>query len=152
VDFSNAVFPLLATGTALLFMTLAAPLGRIADRWGRGRMLITGYVALLAVYCILMLPAVGWPSLVAVLALLGTYYAATDGVLMAMGSRYVPEELRGSGLALLGTATSLTRLLASVLFGVLWTWLGVEAALALFAAGLVVAMALAVRGLRVAHA
>lgn len=152
VDFSNAVFPLLATGTALLYMLLAAPLGRIADRWGRGRMLIAGYVSLLAVYCILMLPSAGWPSLVLVLALLGTYYAATDGVLMAIGSRYVPEELRGSGLALLGTATSLTRLVASILFGVLWTWLGVETAIALFAAGLVLAMALAVRGLRVADA
>ncbi len=148
VDFSNAVFPLLATGTALLFMTLAAPLGRIADRWGRWRMLIAGYGALLAVYVILMLPSVGWVSLVAVLALLGTYYAATDGVLMAMGSRYAPEALRGSGLALLGTATSITRLLASVLFGILWTWLGMETALMLFAAGLIVAMAFAMHGLR----
>ena len=34
-----------------------------------------------------------------VLALLGTYYAATDGVLMAMGSEHIPEALRGSGLA-----------------------------------------------------
>jgi MFS family permease len=152
VDFSNAVFPLLATGTALLYMLLAAPLGRIADRWGRGRMLIAGYVMLLAVYCVLMAPSAGTISLVAVLALLGTYYAATDGVLMAMGSMHIPEALRGSGLALLGTATSITRLFASILFGVLWTWVGVEAAIALFAAGLVVAMALAVRGLQVARA
>jgi MFS family permease len=152
VDFSNAVFPLLATGTALLYMLLAAPLGRIADRWGRGRVLIGGYISLLAVYCILMLPSAGMTSLVLVLALLGTYYAATDGVLMAMGSKYIPEELRGSGLALLGTSTSVARLIASVLFGVLWTWLGVEVAIMLFATGLVVAMALAVRGLRVAHA
>jgi MFS family permease len=152
VDFSNAVFPLLATGTALLYMLLAAPLGRVADRWGRGKVLMGGFVSLLAVYCLLMTPSAGVPSLLLVLALLGTYYAATDGVLMAMGSRHVPEELRGSGLALLGTATSISRLLASVLFGLLWTWLGVEAAVALFAAGLVVAMALAVRGLQVARA
>ena len=152
VDFSNAIFPLLATGTAVLYMLLAAPLGRVADRWGRGKVFMGGYVLLLAVYCILMLPSGGVVSLVLVLALLGTYYAATDGVLMAMGSRHVPEHLRGSGLALLGTATSVTRLFASMLFGVLWTWLGVEAAIALFAAGLVVAMALAVRGFRVARA
>src|SRR4051794_10478487 len=152
VDFSNAVFPLLATGTALLYMLLAAPLGRVADRFGRGRVLIGGYVVLLAVYCILMLPSAGYTSLVLVLALLGTYYAATDGVLMAMGSEHIPEALRGSGLALLGTATSVTRLFASILFGVLWTLVGVETAIALFAAGLVIAMALAVRGLKVARA
>jgi MFS family permease len=152
IDFSDSVFPLLATGTALLYMLLAAPLGRLADKVGRGKVLIGGYVLLLAVYCILMAPSAGLVSLFAVLGLLGTYYAATDGVLMALGSRYIPEDLRGSGLALLGTATSITRLLASVLFGVLWTVVGVEAAIALFAAGLVMAMLLAVRGLRIVHA
>jgi MFS family permease len=152
IDFDNSLFPLLATGTALLYMLLAAPLGRLADRVGRGRVLIGGYVLLLAVYCVLMAPFAGMASLIVVLALLGTYYAATDGVLMAMGSMHVPEALRGSGLALLGTATSITRLLASIVFGALWTWLGVQTAIAVFAAGLVVAMALAVRGLRVANA
>src|SRR3954470_10797705 len=152
VGFDNALFPLLATGTAVLYMLLAAPLGRLADKAGRGRVLIGGYVLLLAVYCILMAPSAGAVSLIAVLALLGTYYAATDGVLMAMGSVHLPESLRGSGLALLGTATSITRLFASILFGALWTWLGLDVAIAVFAAGLVVAMALAVRGLRIANA
>src|SRR3954469_24321798 len=152
IDFSNALFPLLATGTAVLFMLLAAPLGRLSDRVGRGRVLIGGYLLLLAVYCVLMLPSAGAVSLIAVLALLGTYYAATDGVLMAMGSTHLPEALRGSGLALLGTATSITRLLASLLFGALWTWLGLQTAVAVFAAALVVAMGLALGGLRIAHA
>jgi MFS family permease len=152
VDFNNALFPLLATGTAVLFMLLAAPLGRLADNIGRGRVLIGGYVLLLAAYCVLMVPSAGTLSLVIVLALLGTYYAATDGVLMAMGSMHVPEALRGSGLALLGTATSITRLFASIPFGALWTLLGVQVAIAVFAAALVIAMALAVRGLRIAHA
>src|SRR4051812_2169801 len=121
MNFDNALFPLLATGTAVLYMLLAAPLGRIADRVGRGKVFIFGYMLLLAVYCLLMAPGAGAVSLVAVLALLGTYYAATDGVLMAMGSAHVPADLRGSGLAFLGTATSVTRLFASVLFGALWT-------------------------------
>jgi MFS family permease len=152
VDFAASLFPLLATGTAVLFMLLAAPLGRLADRVGRGRVLIGGYLLLLAVYCLLMAPGAGAVSLIGVLALLGTYYAATDGVLMAMGSAQLPEALRGSGLALLGTATSVAQLLASIVFGALWTWLGVQAAIALFAAALVIAMALAVRGLRIARA
>jgi MFS family permease len=152
VGFDNALFPLLATGTAVLYMLLAAPLGRLADKIGRGRVLIGGYILLLAVYCLLLAPSAGTVSLIAVLALLGTYYAATDGVLMAMGSVHLPESLRGSGLALLGTATSITRLFASILFGALWTWLGLDVAIAVFAAGLVVAMALAVRGLRIADA
>ena len=47
IDFSDSLFPLLATGTALLYMLLAAPLGRLADKVGRGRVLIGGYVLLL---------------------------------------------------------------------------------------------------------
>jgi MFS family permease len=152
VDFDNTLFPLLATGTAVLYMLLAAPLGRLADRIGRGRVLIGGYALLLAVYALLLAPSAGTISLIAVLALLGTYYAATDGVLMAMGSQLLPESLRGSGLALLGTSTSVARLIASVVFGAVWTWLGLQVAVALFAAGLIVAMGMAARGLRIASA
>ena len=86
------------------------------------------------------------------LFLLGAYYAATDGVLMALGSGHVSETLRGSGLALLGTAVSVARLFASVLFGALWTWLGIQTALAIFAGALVVAMAVAAVALRDADA
>src|SRR3954447_65407 len=150
VNFDNRLFPLLATGTAVLYMLLAAPLGRVADRIGRGKVLIGGYVLLLGVYCLLMLPSPGTVGLIAVLALLGTYYAATDGVLMAMGSAHIPEALRGSGLALLGTATSIAKLLASVMFGALWTLVGLETTIAIFAAALVLAMLLAVRGLWIA--
>ena len=41
------------------------------------------------------------------------------------------------------TATSLARLLASVVFGALWTWVGLEAAVLAFGIGLLVAMLLA---------
>lgn len=150
--FANEMFPLLATGTAVVYMLLAAPLGRLADRVGRGRVLLGGYVMLLAVYCVLMLPSAGAVSVIAALALLGTYYAATDGVLMAMGSALVPEGLRGSGLALIGTATSVMQLLASIVFGALWTLVGLRTAVVVFATALVVAMLLAGRGLRVARA
>jgi MFS family permease len=152
IDFDNALFPLLATGTAVLFMLLAAPLGRVADRCGRGRVLIGGYIALLAVYCVLMVPGIGATGLVLAVALLGVYYAATDGVLMALGSMWVPEQLRGSGLAFLGTATSVARLVAAIAFGALWTIAGIEAAMVVFGAALVLAMVLAARALRFTHA
>lgn len=152
VEFDNTLFPLLATGTALIYMLLAAPFGRLADRVGRGRVLLAGFGLLLAVYALLLAPIGGSISLLVVLALLGTYYAATDGVLMAMGSAHIPEQLRGSGLALLGTATSVARLLASITFGALWTLAGLDVAIVVFGIALLIAIALAVRGLRVAHA
>ncbi|HEY6691583.1 MAG TPA: MFS transporter [Solirubrobacteraceae bacterium] len=152
LDLDPALFPLLFTGTAVTWMLLAAPVGRLADRVGRGRVLLSGYVLLLAVYAVLLGPSIGMAGLFVALFLLGAYYAATDGVLMALGSGHVSETLRGSGLALLGTAVSVARLFASVLFGALWTWLGIQTALAIFAGALVVAMAVAAVALRDANA
>jgi MFS family permease len=152
IDFSPQLFPLLATGTAITYMLLSVPAGRLADRWGRGKVLLGGYAILLAVYALLLLPSPGTIDLGLVLALLGIYYACTDGVLAAMGSARAPEALRGSGLALLGTAADGARLLASVIFGALWVAVGLETAILTFGGGLLVAMALTARGLRLARA
>lgn len=143
LDLRLSLFPLLFVGSAATFMLLAAPAGRLADRVGRGRVLLGGYALLLGVYTLLVAPVGGWFLLVAALGLLGTYYAATDGVLMALGSAVVPEEVRGSGLALLRMTTSGARLLASVIFGALWTLWGMDAAITCFGAGLLAAGAIA---------
>jgi MFS family permease len=140
LDLGTSLFPLLFVGSSAIYMVLAVPMGRLADRVGRGRVFIGGYALLAGVYATLLAPGAGWPLLLAALGMLGAYYAATDGVLMAMGSAVVPDELRGSGLALLGTATSAARLVASLLFGALWTVWGIHAALGAFAVGLAVAM------------
>jgi MFS family permease len=140
----TSMFPLLYVANAAVYMTLAVPMGKLADRFGRGRVFVGGYALLLALYAGLLLPAGGWVVGLAVLALLGAYYAATDGVLMALGSAVVPDEVRGSGLALLGTATNVAKLVASLIFGALWTVWGIDVAIACFGGGLVVAGTLAV--------
>jgi MFS family permease len=142
ISLGMSLFPLLFVGSAATFMVLAIPVGRLADRIGRGRVLLGGYALLLGVYVTLLAPIGGWVPLVAALALLGGYYAATDGVLMAFGSAVVPDDVRGSGLALLGTVTSLGRFAASLLFGLLWTIWGTDAALAVFSVALIAAGAM----------
>ena len=74
------------------------------------------------------------------IALLGAYYAATDGVMAAMVSATVEPELRTSGLSLLKTATSVSRLVSSVFFGLLWSVGGARTALWVFLFGVVVAI------------
>ena len=150
LDFEPRTLPLLFVGTAFAYMVLAIPVGRIADRYGRGRVFLAGYLPLLAAYVVLLLPAGPMAELPLYLLLLGLYYAATDGVLMAIASATLPEPLRGSGLALLVTATSLGRLFASILFGMIWTWQDVETAIAVFAVGLGIAIVLAGAALRLA--
>jgi MFS family permease len=139
LDFDADFIPLLFVGTALTYMFLAVPVGRLADRIGRVRVFLAGYLSLLLVYISLLLTWTGVAGVLAALILLGIYYAATDGVLAALVSAIVPEALRGTGLAFATTSITLARLAASVLFGALWTAFGIRTAIVAFAAGLVVA-------------
>jgi hypothetical protein len=143
IDLQIGFFPLLFVGTSLVYLTLAVPAGRLADRIGRKRVFLGGYALLPAVYLTLLVPDAGYVVLGAALLLFGAYYAATDGVLMAMASAILSAELRTTGIAVLTTVVSLCRLLASLLFGALWTWWGLQAAVVGFTLGLVGALALA---------
>jgi hypothetical protein len=77
------------------------------------------------------------------LLLLGAYYAATDGVVVAAACAMVPAAQRGNGLALITTAISAARLVASVAFGWLWTTLGRDAAIVVFGSALSLGLAIA---------
>ena len=139
--FSPGLFPLLYVGTSGCYLLLAVPAGGLADRIGRQRAFLAGYGLLAAAYAGTMQPGIGLPGVAGCLFLLGAYYALTDGVLMALASGRLPPERRGSGLALLTTAASLARLLASVLFGALWMRFGAAPALSAFLIALVAGLA-----------
>ena len=144
LDLAPAVFPLLFVGVSLAFMVLAVPAGRLADRVGRGRVFVGGYVLLLPVYASLLAPDLGYLGAGFALALVGASYAATDGVLAALASGTLDEEVRGSGLSVLTTATNLSRFVASVGFGALWTWAGLNTAV--LVCGIALAAAIVVTG------
>ena len=143
IDFAPTLLPLLYMGTALVYMVLAVPAGRLADRYGRPRVFLAGYGLLLAVYGLLLVPAGGTVQIILCLLLFGGYYAATEGVLMAISSALLPTALRGTGLALLVTATSVARIVAAIGFGALWSQAGTDVAVIAFAAGLATAIAVA---------
>ncbi|WP_166389574.1 MFS transporter [Nocardioides ochotonae] len=131
-------FPLLYVGTSVAYLLLALPLGRIADRYGRARTMVLGHVALLAAYVAAAAPLAPALGTVVALALLGLFYAATDGVLAAIAGRVVTPALRASGIASAQTVVALARMAASAGFGLLWFWVGPGAALLLVAAALAV--------------
>ncbi|GAA1712198.1 MFS transporter [Fodinicola feengrottensis] len=141
-------FPLLAVGTNVSYLLLATPLGAIADRFGRWRVVVGGHVALLAVYLLLAGHRGSWPAAILALALYGAFYAAVDGVLMATASPLLPKRVRTSGLALLQTCQALAYLLSSVIFGLAWQAFGPDRAGFVAAAGVLVALPLAVWWLR----
>jgi len=141
------VFPLFLLGSSAVYLVLAIPLGRLADRIGRRTVFIAGNVGLVLLYLLLLLAFVpAWLACVGSLALLGTYYAATDGVLSATAAEFLPPALRSSGLAIVQTALAGGRVISSLLFGLLWTVTGSQrGGLAAFTVALVVVLPVAAK-------
>ena len=143
MGFAPRYLPLLFVGTAVVFMALAVPMGRLADRVGRGKVFVGGYLLLLGVYSSLLVPSISPAVLVFYLAAFGAFYAATDGVVMALAGSLLPEELRASGMGLVTAVVAASRLFGALAFGALWTLGGVDAAVIVFAATLAVAILVA---------
>ena len=141
--FPPTVFPLLYVATSLIFVVAAVPAGRIADRIGRRAVLLAGYAMLGLVYVVLLLPATGMMGVVIGITGLGLYYAATDGVLMAIAGSLLPADRCATGFAVLTTGTSVARLASSIAFGWLWTVGDVTAAVRVFGIALLLAILVA---------
>lgn len=142
-QFAALWFPLLYVGTNVAYLVLALPVGALADRVGRARMLVTGHVALVAAYACAALPTATKVTTLLALLLLGSFYAATDGVTAAVAGRVVPHSVRATGIASAQTVVAAARFLASLGFGVLWFVLGPQQALVLVGTLLAIAVGVA---------
>jgi hypothetical protein len=109
---------------------------------------LAGYGIIGIVYALLLFPSTGWTGAVLAIACLGMYYAATDGVLMAIAGRMLPGARCATGLAVLTTCTSLAKLLSSVAFGSIWTTDDVGTAVTVFGTALAIALVIAMVALR----
>lgn len=131
-------FPLLFVGSNLFFLVLAVPMGKLADRTSRAGIFVLGHVALAVAY---LCASAGGSLLfvIGALAFLGTFYAATDGVLAALAGQLAPTGATSTAIGTAQTVVAVARLLASTGFGVLWMVAGSTVAM-LLAAGLVLAL------------
>jgi MFS family permease len=144
LEFQVGFFPLLYVATSAVYMILALPAGVLADRAGRTRVFIGSHVLLVLAYAALLRPSLGGAEIAGYVVLLGAYYAGTDGVLMALVSARLPRALRSTGMAQVTTLAGLARFAGSLLFGWLWTWGGLEFAVATAAGALLAAIVLGV--------
>jgi MFS family permease len=140
VGFDAGVFPLLFVAVSLVNFVLSAPSGQLADWLGRRTVFLAGHALLWCSYAVLVPDGYPGLRLIACLALLGAYYAATDGVLAAVACEFLPRDLYGSGLSLIASVTNAGRLVASVLFGLAWASWGLHTAIVLFMMGLAVGL------------
>ena len=142
-NMSARFFPLLFAGTAVAYLLLAVPFGRIADRVGAAKVYVSGHLLLVGVYVVVAWSGLGLFASIAALVLLGAYYAATDGVVAARTSQLVPEQVRASGIALVTVVIAVGRMLSAGLFGWLWHSVGRSEAVVIWLCGLAVVLVIA---------
>ena len=96
--------------------------GRFSDRFGRRRLVLSGWVVYAVIYFAFALVD-HTASLIAVFLLYGIYFGLTEPSEKAWIADLVPEHVRGTAYGYYNGAIGLGALPASLIFGVLWhTW------------------------------
>lgn len=139
---SARYFPLLFVGTALVYLALAMPFGRLADRIGTRPVFVGGNVLLVGLYLLMAFTGLGFEASLICLGLLGAYYAATDGVVPAMVSQLVGVHVRASGIAFITVIIAVARMLSAIIFATLFETMGRTSAMVTLACAMTVAVAL----------
>ncbi|HLF95388.1 MAG TPA: MFS transporter, partial [Planctomycetota bacterium] len=126
-------------------MVFAIPAGIAADRLGRKRVVLAGWIVYAAVYAGLGLTT-SLPVAFVLVALYGLYWSLAESLLRAMVADLVPPELRGTAYGMYWFAVGITILPANLLFGLVWDrWHAgpaflMEATFALVATGMLLAL------------
>jgi MFS family permease len=147
-NLARTYYSLLLVGMNLAYLILALPLGRLADRIGRWPVFVAGYVALLLAYLGAGGPMSGTAITCVCLALLGAFYAATDGMLAAMAGQSTAAPVRASAIASAQTVLAAASFCSSLIFASLWTAIGRSHALLVMAVALGVVIPVALVLLR----
>jgi len=143
--FGLATFPLMWVGLHVVKMVCAVPGGKLADRWGKRRMIGIGWLLFAGVY--VGLGFVQDPLWVgALLGLYGIYSGLTEAAEKALVADVVPRNKQAGAFGWYHLTLGLLALAASAIFGTLWELVNARTAFltsaALAVAGLGVLLAL----------
>jgi MFS family permease len=137
LGFIEKIIPILYLSINVVYALLSYPAGRLADRFGKARIVFVGYLVYAGVYA-LFAADVSKTALWLLFPLQGFYLAITDGVNTAYMATLIPQDRRATGFALYHTVIGLSLLPAGVLGGWLWRQFSPRAT---FIAGSILALA-----------
>jgi MFS family permease len=126
VGLSAAYVPLVLVAMNVAYAAVAAPVGALSDRIGRERLLGFSLVILIASDVVLAL----FGNVIGLMAgamLWGVHMGFSQGVLAALVADTAREDLRGTAFGVFNLVTGVGLLLASIVAGSLWNWIGAEA-------------------------
>jgi MFS family permease len=113
------VIPLLWMVFNLVYSVTSTPGGMLSDRIGRKRTLMAGFVLYGLIYL-----GFGFAGrsvyLWLLMAAYGVFYGLTQGVLGAYVADLAPPDMRGTAFGIFQVTEGISKLFASIIFGVLW--------------------------------
>jgi len=135
-----ATIPLLWAALHVVKSAASVGGGWLADRFGRRRLIVSGWVVYAAVYAGFAYLA-ELEVVIAVFLTYGLYFGLTEGAEKALIADLVPSSLRGTAFGLYGGMLGIGALMASLVFGLVWEGVGPTAA---FSLGALLAMSAAI--------
>ncbi|WP_218188271.1 MFS transporter [Desulfosarcina cetonica] len=138
--FPLAFVPLVMVAMNLFYSLTAYPFGKLSDRLGHRLLLVTGLIVLIVANLFLAIDDL-WATTLSGVALWGVHMGMTQGLLASMVANAAPPALRGTAFGIFNLVSGLAMLLASILAGLLWEWLG--AAYTFYAGALFCTLAIA---------
>jgi MFS family permease len=113
------LFPLLWMVFNLVYSVVSTPGGMLSDRIGRKRTLLIGFFLYGLIYL-----GFGLSNRLVYIWLLmaayGVFYGLTQGVLSAYVADLAPQEMKGTAFGIYYMTDGVSKLFASVIFGVIW--------------------------------
>ncbi len=114
-----ALIPLVYMVTNVVSVFASIPVGSLADRVGKEKILITGFLIYAVVYYGFGITT-STRAIIALFALYGLYSAATDGIQKAFISDMIDKNKKGTGLGIYNAMLGITLLPASMIAGSLY--------------------------------
>lgn len=136
-----AMLPLLWMALHLSKVASSIAGGNLSDKIGRKKMIVAGWIVYAAVYIGFAFVGSAWQAW-ALFTIYGVYFGLTEGVEKALVADMVSEEKRGTAYGFYNLAYGITVLPASLLFGFLWSNVGVKTAFGVSAAISIIAAVL----------
>ena len=119
--------PLLWSGLHVVKVVSSVVGGVLSDRFGRRALIGTGWLYYAAIYALFAITD-SVAILVTVFLAYGVYFGLTEGVEKAWIADLAPQRSRGTAFGYYNAALGVGALLASLIFGLLWTRLSADAA------------------------